>query len=244
MTSSAAPEPSSSVRSPPVRAEPAQEPAEPDPQAIATAVEACRSVSRLSGGIAGEAASYLPGKRVNGVRVRPGGVAVTWWPTGTGRQSRSPPRSAPPSGRRLPRRLRLGASTSPSTTWTSRCSSPSGSGLSSPSRNSRRMPWQPHPPLPSRRYRNRYPGSRPLRCPPGCEPRGRGGGKAEPAGLTAAPSRACPYAVRRWAPPRPPAVTRRSSPGLPADPRVSAPPGIHTRTPHVRPAPFGAPHAC
>ena len=85
MTSSAAPEPSSSVRSPPVRAEPAQEPAEPDPQAIATAVEACRSVSRLSGGIAGEAASYLPGKRVNGVRVRPGGVAVNvvahWdWP--------------------------------------------------------------------------------------------------------------------------------------------------------------------
>ncbi len=88
MTSSAAPEPSSSVssvRSPSVRAEPAQDPAEPDPQAVATAVEACRSVSRLSGGIAGEAATYLPGKRVNGVRVRPGGVAVNvvahWdWP--------------------------------------------------------------------------------------------------------------------------------------------------------------------
>ncbi len=79
MTSSAAPEPSSSVssvRSPSVRAEPAQDPAEPDPQAVATAVEACRSVSRLSGGIAGEAATYLPGKRVNGVRIRPGGVAV------------------------------------------------------------------------------------------------------------------------------------------------------------------------
>lgn len=53
-----------------------QEPVLPDPQAIATAVEACASVSRLSGGVSGEVATYLPGSRVNGVRVREDGIAV------------------------------------------------------------------------------------------------------------------------------------------------------------------------
>jgi len=42
---------------------------EPDPDAIATAVLACRTVAGLSGGIAGEVATYLPGRRVTGVRI-------------------------------------------------------------------------------------------------------------------------------------------------------------------------------
>jgi len=50
--------------------------ADPDPQAIASAVEACPSVSRLSGGVGGEIATYLPGARVNGVRVRSDAITV------------------------------------------------------------------------------------------------------------------------------------------------------------------------
>lgn len=46
-----------------------------DPAAIASAVRACRSVAGLSGGFAGEAATYLPGRRVVGVRM--GGMRIT-----------------------------------------------------------------------------------------------------------------------------------------------------------------------
>lgn len=42
---------------------------EPDPDAIAAAVRACGTVVDLSGGLAGEAATYLPGRRVTGVRI-------------------------------------------------------------------------------------------------------------------------------------------------------------------------------
>ncbi len=71
------PEPSASVRSASVRAQPRPQPGELDAAAIATAVEACPSVNRLSGGVAGEIATYLPGSRVNGVRVRPDNVTVS-----------------------------------------------------------------------------------------------------------------------------------------------------------------------
>jgi uncharacterized alkaline shock family protein YloU len=45
---------------------------DPDPDAIATAVLAVPSVAALSGGLAGEVATYLPGRRVGGVQVRSG----------------------------------------------------------------------------------------------------------------------------------------------------------------------------
>ena len=48
----------------------------PDPDAIAAALASCPSVSGLSGGIAGEVATYLPGRRVSGVRSSPGAVEV------------------------------------------------------------------------------------------------------------------------------------------------------------------------
>ncbi len=48
----------------------------PDADAIAAAVATCPSVSGLSGGIAGEIATYLPGRRVSGVRSNPGFVEV------------------------------------------------------------------------------------------------------------------------------------------------------------------------
>lgn len=41
----------------------------PDPDLIAAAVSGCALVARLSGGLAGEVATYLPGRRVTGVRV-------------------------------------------------------------------------------------------------------------------------------------------------------------------------------
>ena len=50
--------------------------AAPDPDAIAAAVLACGAVAGLSGGLAGEVASYLPGRRVTGVQVRPEGITV------------------------------------------------------------------------------------------------------------------------------------------------------------------------
>lgn len=50
--------------------------AEPDPDAIAAVVLACDAVAGLSGGLAGEIASYLPGRQVTGVQVRPEGIAV------------------------------------------------------------------------------------------------------------------------------------------------------------------------
>ena len=51
--------------------------AEPDPDAIATAVLACPEVAGLSGGLVGEVATYLPGRRVTGVRMAPPGVEVS-----------------------------------------------------------------------------------------------------------------------------------------------------------------------
>jgi uncharacterized alkaline shock family protein YloU len=48
----------------------------PDPDAIAAAIATCPSVSGLSGGIAGEIATYLPGRRVAGIRIEPGEVEV------------------------------------------------------------------------------------------------------------------------------------------------------------------------
>ena len=47
---------------------PARLPA-PDPDAITAAVVACSTVAGLSGGIAGEVATYLPGRRVTGLRI-------------------------------------------------------------------------------------------------------------------------------------------------------------------------------
>lgn len=43
---------------------------------IALAVLACPGVAALSGGLVGEVATYLPGRRVMGVRVRDTGVTV------------------------------------------------------------------------------------------------------------------------------------------------------------------------
>ena len=48
----------------------------PDVDAISAAIATCPSVSGLSGGIAGEIATYLPGRRVAGVRSSPGAVEV------------------------------------------------------------------------------------------------------------------------------------------------------------------------
>lgn len=48
----------------------------PDPDAIAAAVLECGSVADLAGGFAGEIATYLPGRRVTGVQVRPDGQVV------------------------------------------------------------------------------------------------------------------------------------------------------------------------
>jgi hypothetical protein len=47
-----------------------------DPNAIAVAVLACRTVAGLSGGIAGEVATYQPGRRVTGVRIDDATVTV------------------------------------------------------------------------------------------------------------------------------------------------------------------------
>jgi uncharacterized alkaline shock family protein YloU len=48
----------------------------PDADAISAAIATCPSVSGLSGGLAGEVATYLPGRRVSGVRSSPGSVEV------------------------------------------------------------------------------------------------------------------------------------------------------------------------
>lgn len=50
--------------------------AEVDVDAVAAVVEALPAVSSLSGGRFGEVATYLPGRRVQGVRLRPGAVEV------------------------------------------------------------------------------------------------------------------------------------------------------------------------
>lgn len=51
-------------------------PSAPGPDVIATAVLACPQVAALSGGQVGEVATYLPGRRVTGVRITPHGVEV------------------------------------------------------------------------------------------------------------------------------------------------------------------------
>lgn len=47
-----------------------------DADAVAERVGKCRSVARLSGGAFGEVATYLPGRRVHGVRVADGHIEV------------------------------------------------------------------------------------------------------------------------------------------------------------------------
>lgn len=47
-----------------------------DAGAVAERAEQCRSVARLSGGQFGEVATYLPGRRVRGVRLAGGHVEV------------------------------------------------------------------------------------------------------------------------------------------------------------------------
>ncbi|MDQ6649623.1 MAG: hypothetical protein M3Z02_05840 [Actinomycetota bacterium] len=49
---------------------------EPDPDAIATAATGCSTVAGLSSGAVGEVATYLPGRRVAGVRITEDGVDV------------------------------------------------------------------------------------------------------------------------------------------------------------------------
>lgn len=49
---------------------------EPDPDAIAAAVVACPSVAGLSGGAVGAVATYLPGRRVTGLRIEAATVSV------------------------------------------------------------------------------------------------------------------------------------------------------------------------
>ncbi len=53
---------------------PAPEP--PDPDAVAAAVRGCPDVVDLSAGAFGEAATYLPGRKVAGVQITPDGVEV------------------------------------------------------------------------------------------------------------------------------------------------------------------------
>jgi len=48
----------------------------PDADAISAAIGTCPSVLGLSGGLAGEIATYLPGRRVSGVRTQPDSVEV------------------------------------------------------------------------------------------------------------------------------------------------------------------------
>jgi hypothetical protein len=47
-----------------------------DADRIATAVQAGRHIAGLDGGRYGEIATYLPGRRVNGVRIRPESVTI------------------------------------------------------------------------------------------------------------------------------------------------------------------------
>lgn len=51
-------------------------PLAPDPDALVAAVLACPHVAAMSGGVLGEVATYLPGRRVRGIRIRPDEVAV------------------------------------------------------------------------------------------------------------------------------------------------------------------------
>lgn len=49
---------------------------EPDPDAIAAAVLGCPAVAGLSGGVGGVVATYLPGRRVTGLRIDDATVTV------------------------------------------------------------------------------------------------------------------------------------------------------------------------
>ncbi len=49
---------------------------EVDPDAVVAAALSCPEVARMSGGLVGEVATYLPGRRVVGVRVRDEEVEV------------------------------------------------------------------------------------------------------------------------------------------------------------------------
>lgn len=49
---------------------------DPDPARIAEAVAGCPEVVALSGGLFGEVATYLPGRRLTGVQVHPASVVV------------------------------------------------------------------------------------------------------------------------------------------------------------------------
>lgn len=53
-----------------------KETATPDPDLIAAAVRSCPGVARLHGGVFGEVATYLPGRRVVGVQVGEQRIAV------------------------------------------------------------------------------------------------------------------------------------------------------------------------
>jgi hypothetical protein len=50
--------------------------AQVDVDAVAAAASSCPSVVRLAGGVLGEVATYLPGRRVTGVRLRDGALEV------------------------------------------------------------------------------------------------------------------------------------------------------------------------
>ncbi len=49
---------------------------EVDPDAVATAVLACPHVARLSAGTVEEIATYLPGRRVQGIRAQAGSLEI------------------------------------------------------------------------------------------------------------------------------------------------------------------------
>jgi hypothetical protein len=53
-----------------------------DPDAVAERAAGCRSVARLSAGPVGVVATYLPGRRIEGVRLADGQIevhVVAWW---------------------------------------------------------------------------------------------------------------------------------------------------------------------
>lgn len=50
--------------------------AAPDPDAVAAVSLACPLVAAMSGGVLGEVATYLPGRRVHGVRLGADGIEV------------------------------------------------------------------------------------------------------------------------------------------------------------------------
>lgn len=49
---------------------------EPDPEVVAAAVRGCPAVTDLSAGVMGDAVTYLPGRRVVGVRIDDRAVTV------------------------------------------------------------------------------------------------------------------------------------------------------------------------